>query len=67
MGTSCPWLCQLNTDASFVAGEDAASWGAVAMDHDGRVVFSACGRLLGVESATEAEVLACREGVRFAV
>ncbi|KQK13616.1 hypothetical protein BRADI_1g11357v3 [Brachypodium distachyon] len=47
-------------------GENSGAWGAIALDNNGDVVFSALGLLHFVRSADEAEAIACREGASLA-
>jgi hypothetical protein len=55
---------KVNVDASFSTEQP---WGAVARDHDGRVIASAWGRIEHCRSAQVCEAISCYEGLKLTI
>ena len=58
---------KLNVDGGFMEQSGRAGTGMMLRRSDGTVVFSACRSVRLCASALEAELLACMEGLRFAL
>jgi hypothetical protein len=58
---------KVNVDASFSTQQSSGSWGAVARDHDGRVIASAWGRIEHCRSAQVCEAISCYEGLKLTI
>lgn len=57
---------KLNIDDSFMAPTGQAGCGMVSRDHAGSIIFSACQERHPCDSPLDAELEACREGLKLA-
>jgi hypothetical protein len=58
---------KVNVDASFSIEQSSGSWGAVARDHDGRVIASAWGIIEHCRSAQVCEAIFCYEDPKLTI